>query len=147
MRARCTRCGEVENGPIMKLHLIYLCPIRPRYSFDNPYPALTHRTALHMVVVFELWIYSHYEVMIVMGFFSSRKVEQLETDLHDDNTVVRVIRSRFVRSITLTLFRWRSDMCIQVWQGKGQTALGHGRRRILLSFTAVSLFFLRSFWS
>ncbi|KAI0917001.1 hypothetical protein AcW2_007250 [Taiwanofungus camphoratus] len=33
--------------------------------------------------------------MIVMGFFSSRKAEQLETDLHDDNTVVRVIRSRF----------------------------------------------------
>lgn len=36
-----------------------------------------------------------------MGFFSSRRPEQLEQQLNNDNTVVRVIRSRFVRALPL----------------------------------------------
>lgn len=35
----------------------------------------------------------------VMGFFSSRRPEQLEEQLNSDTTVVRVIRSRFVRLV------------------------------------------------
>lgn len=36
----------------------------------------------------------------VMGFFSSKRPEQLEEHLNNDSTVVRVIRSRFVRVLT-----------------------------------------------
>lgn len=40
--------------------------------------------------------FSHYEVLIVMGFFSSRRAEHFDSNLQDESNVLRALRSRFV---------------------------------------------------